>query len=373
MAVGNNYEREWLARIALNNVLHGSLARLHLLARKYQTALAVFEQTDEELLKIIPPKALSELRNENVKKAAYKEYEELKKLNIDLLAPHSEDYPPLLLECNDYPFLLYKKGNCNVSQERIISIVGTRKASEYGKKVTQHLIKELTAYSPIIVSGLAYGIDIIAHQQALESGLETIAVLGNHLGEIYPSEHRHIAEDIIKQGMLLSEIPLWKKTEPFYFPMRNRVIAGISIATIIIESDIKGGSMITAALACSYNRELMAFPHVIFERNGKGPHHLIKEQMAHLIESADDVAKILGWEKRMNGQGKNYELLTLNEELLSVPEKKIIQLLKEKKIVHVDEINHHLKDNAETPALYLLQLEMTRMIQMLPGNFYRLK
>ena len=205
-------------------------------------------------------------------------------------------YPIRLKQCEDAPLNLFYKGNIDWENDKFISIVGTRKATNFGKSFTDKLVKDLAVYNPVIVSGLAHGIDGAAHKAALKYGLKTIAVFAHGLDRVYPAAHANLAQTITTNGCLLSDYLSGTTPLPQNFASRNRIVAGLSDATIVVESAAKGGSLITADIANSYNREVFAVPGNPSEKNAKGCNYLIKSQQAILLESATDIIKGLNWD-----------------------------------------------------------------------------
>lgn len=264
------------------------------------SAEAVFAEKPNNLLKIdgIGLHKLKGLKNKQLlfKKAA-KELDFISKNNIQITAFTDVDYPEKLKHAVDNPIVLFQKGNIDIKQQRIISIVGTRNITNYGRTFLKNLFKEIAPYNPIIVSGLAYGVDIYTHQLALEYNLQTIAVLAHGLDRIYPAKHHIEAKKMQENGGLLTDF--WSETNPERnnFVKRNRIIAGISQATIVIESAEKGGSLITADLANSYNRDVFALPGRVTDLYSKGCNNLIKINKAALLQSGKDLAYLLNWEK----------------------------------------------------------------------------
>ncbi|MBL7942212.1 MAG: DNA-protecting protein DprA, partial [Flavobacteriales bacterium] len=208
------------------------------------------------------------------------------------------EFPKRLLQCADAPAMLYIKGNPEFDRRHVVSIVGTRSATEYGRQFCEDLIADLAPLQPVIVSGLAYGIDICAHRAALQSGLSTIACLAHGLDRIYPPLHAETAKQMLETGGWVTENISGADPERESFPMRNRIIAGLADCTVVVESDKKGGSMLTAYIAESYGRSVFALPGSIHDRFSQGPHQLIRKQVATLITSANDLKDAMAWTDR---------------------------------------------------------------------------
>lgn len=241
---------------------------------------AVFKEKISNLKKIptIGGVLANEIQNPSVLKRAEEEINYIEKHKISVLSFWDSHYPSQLKQCVDAPILLFSKGNINWDNRRLISVVGTRKASAYGLSMCKELIKELSPFSPIIVSGLAYGIDSCAHKEALKNNLQTIGVLAHGLDNIYPKTNLNLARDITNKGGLLTEFLSYSKLVRENFVRRNRIVAGLAEATIVIESKVKGGAMITARMANSYNREVFAVPARLNDRYSGGCLELIKKQ-----------------------------------------------------------------------------------------------
>ena len=282
----------------------------------------------------------------------------------------NDNYPHRLHPCDDAPPLLYYKGTADLNNRYIISIVGTRNATAYGKRLCEDLISELTDLDPLIVSGLAYGIDVIAHRAAIQNRISTIGVVGHGMDRIYPAVHREVATAMLEQGGLLTEYPSGTKPERANFPMRNRLIAGLADVTIVIEAGIKGGALITAEMANSYNRDVCAFPGAIHQPYSEGCNYLIKTHRAHLIRHADDLRYLMNWEKL---PPKNTSpQLSLLPPSLSNDEQKVFRFLQQIEQATVDEIAIHLDWPQSKLAIILLEMEMNEVILSLPGKVYRL-
>ncbi|MFH2141748.1 MAG: DNA-processing protein DprA [Bacteroidota bacterium] len=328
----------------------------------------------ESILKKIPgvgPILAKYIKKPEIFKNAQDELEFVKRYNIKTLFYLDENYPNRLKECVDAPILLYYKGDTDFNTKKMISIVGTRKSTPYGKEVCENIVKSLAEkkHNPIIVSGLAFGIDICAHRAALKNGLQTIAILGHGLDIIYPAVHKATAIDIINNGALVTEFGRNSIRDKKNFVRRNRIIAGLTDATIVIESAVKGGALITADIANSYNREVFAVPGNIKNTYSMGCNKLIKINKAALIETSDDIEYLLGWEIPVNKTVRQQKELIPD---LTSGEQKIIDLLKTDKTLNIDIIS--LKSGltiSESSAL-LLELEFKNLIKSLPGKIYKL-
>ncbi|MCF6241047.1 MAG: DNA-processing protein DprA [Bacteroidales bacterium] len=349
----------------------GSINAKKLIAH-FGTVASVFKAKQKDLLKVpgIGSFLAKEILNTDALFRAEKEIEFTEKHKIDVLFFLDKEYPEKLKHCEDAPIILYYKGNKAIlNQQKIISIVGTRNATRYGKDNCNELIKDLKAngHSPLIVSGLAYGIDICAHQAALKNDLPTLAVLGHGLHTIYPAAHKKTAKELIAQGGgLLTEFPSNSKLDPSNFVRRNRIIAGIADATIVIESAKKGGSLITADLANSYNRDVFAFPGRLNDKYSTGCNWLIKTNRAALIESVKDIEYILGWQQTENKQAVQKQLFVE----LTDDEKKLLSVFGDVEELAIDIISLKADMPMSKVSALLLNLEFSGLIKSLPGKIY---
>jgi len=265
-------------------------------------ASAVFELPKAKLLKIpgIGKKTVAAIANANeVFDKANNELAFLHQNNIKTLFYTQKNYPQRLKQCADGPLLIYQKGEADLNPNRIIAIVGTRKVSEYGKKMVNALVEGLKQYQVTIISGLAYGVDFQAHKNSVENDICNIAVLGHGLHTVYPAANKNLSNKILNNGCLLSEFVSGTKPDRENFPKRNRIVAGMADATIIVESASKGGAVITAYIAQSYNRDVFAVPGKAIDANSAGCNNLIKKNIAGLVESAEDIAYQLGWDAQV--------------------------------------------------------------------------
>jgi DNA processing protein len=280
------------------------------------------------------------------------------------------DYPSRLKNCDDAPILLFLKGNVDLNATRIISIVGTRNATPYGKQVTEMFVEGFSKYNAVIVSGLAYGIDIIAHKEAIRQNLPTVGVLAHGLDCIYPSAHKPAAEKMIRCGGVLTEFISKTNPDRENFPSRNRIVAGMTDATIVIESATKGGALITAEIANSYNRDVFAVPGKIGEKYSEGCHELIRQNKAMLIESAGQVAEMLGWNDKPSAKKEDKQLKFFHE--LKGEEKILVAMLQQKGKMDIDTLTLVSKLNMSKVSSTLLNLEFAGVLRSLPGKVYEL-
>lgn len=293
----------------------------------------------------------------------------IKKYKITPLFITDKEYPQRLLNCYDSPAMLYYKGNANLNQSKIVAIVGTRNNNEYGKNTCEKLVEELTSEDILIVSGLAFGIDSIAHKASLKNNLKTIGVLAHGLDIIYPSQNSSLAKQMTANGGLLTEFKSNTKPDRQNFPSRNRIVAGISDAIIVIETGIKGGSLITAELANGYNKDVFAFPGRINDTKSEGCNYLIKTNKAGLLTSAQDLLENMGWTQTKKISAKKQRELFIE---LTPDEKVIVEILQLQDQVHIDELYIKSKLNSSKVAAALLMLEMQNVVISLPGKIYKL-
>lgn len=300
---------------------------------------------------------------------AEEELKFIEKYGIKPLFFSDEDYPSRLKYCSDSPVLLYYKGNADLNCEKIVGIVGTRKPSEYGKQMTKDLVQGLSNTGTLIVSGLAYGVDVLAHRTALENQLQTVGIVGHGLDRIYPQIHDKTAKKMLSQGGLLTDFMSGTNPDAVNFPKRNRIVAGLCDAVVVVESKRTGGSLITATIANSYNKDVFAFPGRSGDALAEGCNGLIKRNRAALIENAEDLLDAMQWQKKEVGERKKQVPLLLN---LSEEEKVIVHLFSEKKSIHVDEICQAVQLPVSKVSAHLLQLEFSNLIKSKPGKLYEL-
>lgn len=333
-------------------------------------AEAFFNASDKLLAEkaVISIQKVKAFKRKEAIKRAEKEIEFIDNNQVSLHYYLDANYPSALKFCDDGPIVLYSKGNINFNQENI-AIVGTRKATEYGRKNTKDLVKDLAPRGVQIISGLAHGIDKDAHEAAIENNLSTIAVLGHGLELIYPAAHKSLAKKMMENGGVVTEFVSYYPGDPSNFPKRNRIVAGLSQATVVIESAESGGSLITANLANDYNREVFAFPGDINRPYSTGCNNLIRRNRAHLITCAEDMFNIMGWEIDDSSELIQTDLFDAH----TVDEEKILKTLKGlKKGLHIDTIAEQTKIQASELSLNLFNLEMRGSIEAIPGGFYKL-
>lgn len=332
------------------------------------SAEAVFKENKKSLAKIpgIGDSKAKDIINADVFKRAEQEISFIDKNEIKCLFYLDDEYPKRMKNFDYCPIVLYYKGNQDLNHFRTVAIVGTRKPTECGKRITEILVENLKQHNVQIISGLAYGVDGIAHKKAVSFHLPNIAVLGNGLDTIYPAEHKELSKKIIKNGGLLTEFASGTIPDRNNFPMRNRIIAAMSDAVIVIESKISGGSIITAEYANEYNKDVFAVPGRYNDETSAGCNALIKRNKAHLIENIDDLLYIMRWEdidKKRTVQTSLF--IDLDPE-----EQRIVDILREKKEMSIDEMTYTLNIPTSVLAAQLLTLEFKGALRSLPGKMY---
>ena len=335
------------------------------------SAEAVFREKKKLLAKVprVGAKILEALSDKTILERAANELAFLEKYRIRALFFLDQDYPFRLKNCIDSPVMLYYKGTASLNGSRIFGVVGTRNATEYGRGACHRIISDLSQDKVMIVSGLAYGIDSCAHRTALENNLETIGVLGHGLDMIYPAQNRVLAEKMMKNGGLLTEFMSNTQPDRENFPKRNRIIAGICDAILVVEAADKGGALITADIGNSYNRDVFAIPGRITDPFSEGTNRLIRRNMAALVQSAGDIRYLMGWEeqgKKPDGfQKKIFLEMTADEKIL-------VDYLNSKGSSGIDDICIQCRLSMSTTSAALLNLEFEGIVKSMPGKIYAL-
>lgn len=303
------------------------------------------------------------------------EMEWANKGRVECIGFMDERYPARLKECDDAPIMLYYRGTADLNKQRIISIVGTRKISDYGKQICEAFVKDLADLCPdvLIISGLAYGVDVHCHRQALQNHIETVGVLAHGLDQIYPTLHRSTAKEMLEQGGLLTEFMSRTTIEKRYFVQRNRIVAGCSDATIVVESANRGGSLITAEIAQGYGREVFAFPGRTTDTRSAGCNKIIADNIAGLLTNAEDFVKAMRWQddkarKKQLSNGIQQELFPE----LSEEEKLIVETLQNTDRLQMNVISVATGIPAGKLSGLLFTMEMKGIVRMIPGGMYRL-
>ena len=332
---------------------------------------AIFKEKKSNLLKIpnIGESIVNSIVNHDVFDRVDKELAFIEKYNIKPLFYLDAAYPLRLKQCIDSPLMLYYMGNSDLNADKIISVVGTRNVTEYGKDMCKQIIKDLSQQNVLIVSGLAYGVDTYSHKAALDNNLQTIGILAHGLDRVYPQTNKSLAEKMIKNGGLLTEFMSCTNPDRENFPKRNRIIAGIADAVVVIEAAKKGGALITAEIANSYNRDVFAVPGKNTDIYSEGCNHLIKINKANLMQSADDILYIMGWETSKKPKKTAQKQLFIE---LTPDQKTIYDILSLKANTSIDELCINSKLNVSKVAEILLNFELEAIIKSLPGKDYQL-
>ncbi|TDE17419.1 DNA-processing protein DprA [Dyadobacter psychrotolerans] len=341
-------------------------------------ASAVFTSDFKKLIKIpgIGEKVARVILKGEAKAFAEKEYEECAKTDTQLHFFTDDSYPARLKPLYDAPVVLYSRGNFDFNLQRSIGIVGTRQVTDYGKNVTETIIKELAAYKSLIVSGLAYGVDIVAHRASLKYELPTIGVMASGLNVIYPAAHLRTSKEMQLHGGIVTENALATKPDFMRFPARNRIIAGLSDVTIVVESAKKGGSLITVEFAQNYHREVFAVPGGLNSPQSEGCNQLIRDNKAAIFTSVEDMANAIGWSLNQKPQKVNSQpelsLENMSFEGFSQDEGQVLSMLKQKGTMQIDDLSWQSGLHLNKLATLLLNLEFQGMVRSLPGKKYAL-
>jgi DNA processing protein len=364
-------QQDLMYQIALTLVPNIGDVHAKALVNLYGDAQSIFKAKKKELEAI---EGIGMVRANSIKafsdfSPAEAEIKFIEKYKITPLFLTDKNYPQRLLNCYDSPALLYYRGNANLNTSKIVSIVGTRKNTDYGKTFTEKLIEGLQEQNVLVVSGLAFGIDTIAHKAAIKNNLQTIGVLAHGLDRIYPSQNKQLAKDMVDCGGLLTDFMSHTLPDKQNFPKRNRIVAGMCDALVVIESGIKGGSLITAELANGYNKDVFAVPGKTTDKNSEGCNYIIKQNKASLITCASDLIDAMNWaSKEIKPQKKQRELFIE----LTADEKIIVNVLQQQEGIQIDELYFKSGLSSSAVASALLMLEMQNVVASLPGKVYKL-
>ena len=372
------YNEEVFYTMALTRISNFNFAQALELYKTVGSAQLLFEHRNEigDILKDCSPRLVEALKDwdEPMKRAEY-ELKYMVEHSIRALTLSDEDYPQRLQECPDAPIILYYTGNCDLNQAKIVSIVGTRQITQYGQDLIRHFIADLRRHCPqvLIVSGLAYGVDINAHRQALENGYETVGVLAHGLDQIYPYRHKDTANEMVRHGGLLTEFMTQTNADKPNFVRRNRIVAGMADALVLVESAAKGGGLITAEIAQSYDRNVFAFPGNVNAPFSQGCNNLIRDNGAALISNADDFVHAMGWQdeairRQANADGIERDLFPD----LSPEEQKIVSLLQQTNDLQLNILSVKSSIPIGQLTALLFQMEMKGVVKPLAGGMYHL-
>ena len=361
-------------KIALEIIPHiGSITAKKLIA--YCGGIdEVFIQSKKSLQKIpgVGEFIAHEVYHQKVLERAEKEIEFLTKYEITPLYYTDPSYPERLKQCEDSPILLYYKGSVPLSHPKVLAMVGTRSASDYGKWLCEELVRGLAqrGHSVLVVSGLAHGIDTAAHRNAIKNGFPTVGVLAHGLDMIYPSANRGLAKEMLGNGALVTDFITGTQPERNNFLRRNRIIAGLADATLVVESAVKGGALVTADIASSYNRDILACPGRTSDKYSQGCNALIKSNKAALVESAEDIESALNWQVAQTSAAPPLQLSLFRE--LSEEEQKIVSILRDVEKESIDIIAFSSGLSMPSTSAALLTMEFDGIVKSLPGKTYAL-
>ncbi|WP_216688780.1 DNA-processing protein DprA [Hymenobacter siberiensis] len=314
----------------------------------------------------------------NAREAAFRKAEmdlrKAEKEGVEILFYTSKRFPSRLKQIADAPAILYYQGTADLNAPKIVALVGTRQATDYGREQTERIVRGLLPHQPLVVSGLAYGIDIMAHRAALQEGLDTVGVMATGLDIIYPAAHRKTAEKMREQGGLLTEFPFGTPPDRYNFPARNRIIAGLSDGTVVVEAAIKGGALITAELALSYDRDVLAVPGNLGSAASEGCNTLIKSNKAALYQEPLDLEQLLNWDAALHQSGKFKPAPSYSADDFTVEEFALISVLAAAtgREAQMDDLAWKAQLAIHAVASLLLGLEFRGVVRALPGKKFAL-
>lgn len=368
-------EREATCRLALKMVRGLRPAAAKELVKAMGSALSVFENVDDlkSVVSGLGVEVIERMKNRNLFKEAEREVDFSIKNNIQIIIDNEAEYPSRLRECPDAPDLIFFKGNADLNSLKTVSIVGTRNATDYGKILCTRFVRDLADLCPdtLVISGLAYGVDIEAHRAAIEYGLPTIAVLAHGLDRIYPSVHKSTASAMQSNGGILTEYMTETRPDRQNFIARNRIVAGMSDATVVIESAIHGGALITANYCVDYGRDCYAFPGRVGDDFSAGCNNLISLNKAGLIQSASDFVKGMMWDVDMTpGQNRHIQHQLFVE--FTPDEESVVELLRKNGDMQINSLVLESSIPVNKLASIMFSLEMKGIVKVLAGNVYRL-
>lgn len=364
-------QQQSLHLIALSLVSGLGDARIKKLVAYCGGAEQVFKQPKHLLAKIptIGPKLVSAITSASVLERAESELTFADKNGVEVISFLDDAYPKRLKHCDDSPVILYKKGKGDINPSRVVSIVGTRNATREGKEITEKLVEELAAANVTVVSGLAYGIDITAHKASLKNNIPTIGCLAHGLDIIYPKLHTSTATEMLENGALITELPVGSKPDRENFPKRNRIVAGMADATIVVEAAKKGGALITAELASGYNRDVFAVPGRVSDTYSEGCNLLIKYLKAAMITSGNDVLKSMNWDIETKQETPKTQTRLLID--LTPEQQQVVDVLQQQSHT-IDRLSVLADMPMSKVATVLLELEFEGIVSNLPGKVYKL-
>ena len=369
-------EQEILCTMMLTRTPRVNAAMQRRLLDEAGSATAVFEHRRH--IRDFFPEASNKLAEavegmDGLQSRAEEELQFARDHHIRCLCLHDTDYPSRLRECDDAPILLYYKGNADLNRTHVISMVGTRHATEYGKDICRHFVAELKRLCPdtLVVSGLAYGIDIHSHRAALDNGLDTVGVLAHGLDQIYPRLHRDTAVQMTFHGGLLTEFMSRTNADKVNFVRRNRIVAGMADATLVVESGERGGALITASLAADYHRDVFAFPGRVSDPYSQGCNRIIRDSKAALVQTAQDFAEAMGWASAAIAESPRDTQLELFPDLCT-EELRVVACLKKSGSMQINALSVATNLPVHKLSAFLFNLEMKGIVKMAGGGMYRL-
>lgn len=337
------------------------------------SAEQAFKTPVSKLLKIpnVGQVIAQNMQDKSVLENAWQIIQEADKQAVELLFYTDKNYPNRLKQLYDSPVLLYYKGKADLNAQKTVAIVGTRQSTEYGKQTTENIIQEISSYNPLIISGLAYGIDIVAHKSCLKSNVPTIGVMASGIDLIYPYQHKNTSIQMQEIGGILTEQTFGTQPDPRFFPQRNRIIAGMADVTIVVEAAIKGGALITAEYANNYHRDVFAVPGQIGKSFSEGCNKLIKENKAQIFTGLKDVVEALNWDieghELINHKNTELDFSNFTEE-----ESSVMALLHKNQEMHIDDLAWKAQIHVAKLSSLLLNLEFQGHIRSLVGKKYRI-
>ena len=367
--------KETIAMMALTRVGYYNLTGILDFYKHAGSATAIIDHRNDvrEVIPDASPKLVERIRDcEAHIHRAEEEYEWTQQHGVRILRWGDDAYPKRLAECADAPLILYYKGTADLNQMRVINIVGTRHCTIYGQDIVRHFIdglREICGNRMLVVSGLAYGVDIAAHRNALEKGFETVGVLAHGLDDLYPPRHRETAKRMLTQGGLLTEYMTRTNADKMNFVRRNRIVAGMCDATVLVESAAHGGGLITCGIAQEYGREVFAFPGNINQEYSEGCNNLIRKNGATLITSAKDFAESMGWldDRRLErAQKEGIERQMFPD--LSPDQQRIVEILQKTNDLQVNMLSNMTGLSVGKVAAEMFELEMKGVARSLPGS-----
>jgi DNA processing protein len=372
-------EKELLYQLALGQIPGIGPVYTRRLLTHFNTPSAIFHASEHSLNKVsrLGAKRAHEIARFNGFAAIEKELAFIEKYSIRPLFITDKDYPQRLLRCPDAPILLFFKGTAQLNASKPVAIIGTRSPSEYGRQATERLVRDMASIPGIlIVSGLAFGIDAIAHKAALKYHLPTIGVLGHGLDQLYPREHSALARNMLREGGLLTRFSTGTKPDAYNFPIRNRLVAGMCDAVIVTETRIRGGSLLTAENALAYHRKVFAIPGRINDEKSFGCNVLIRDGKARLFTTIRDLQDFMQWQRPDSipsaHQGSLFSSASESAPNLSDKERALLQLFDQKKILSLTEICNNIRQDQQELSVTLLNLELLGHISSMPGKTFRL-